>query len=59
MQIDRYRIVVVTYIGDMVNAGVLVASLCISDKDWDTQAWHTVRNGTVWITSAAYLIYYE
>ena len=58
---DRYKIVCVVTIGELLNGdvGIMQASRCVWDTNWDTFASGVYKNKTLYGVATVYAVYQE
>jgi len=59
LNIERYKLVCLVNVGSKHNQGLVVASRCLWNADFDTHVTATVENGTLFAVGTVYGVYFE
>ncbi|NXP15341.1 TC1DB protein, partial [Thinocorus orbignyianus] len=59
LMVPRYKIVVVTYIGQLNEQGMQIGSRCLWDPASDTFSSYVFRNTSLFALASVYAVYFE
>ena len=59
LNIERYKLVCLVNVGSKHNQGLMVASRCLWNAEYDTHVTATVENGTLFAVATVYGAYFE
>lgn len=59
LNIERYKLVCLVNVGSKHNQGLMVASRCLWNEEYDTHVTATVENATLFAVATVYGVYFE